>query len=169
MYLLWGLVSLAIEMVIIFSLQEDYMNFLFVCFCFLGLHPWHREVLGVDLEPQLPAFPAATATQEPSRICHLHHRSQQYWILNPLSEARDRTCILMVASWVSNPLSHSGNSYMKWFYKNIWLREAFKRALFYFSLAHNKWLFPRKTYNVLAKSTVFGARLSEFKSLICRL
>ena len=32
---------------------------------------------------------------EPDRICNLHHNSQQHWILNPLSEARDRTCVLM--------------------------------------------------------------------------
>ena len=31
--------------------------------------------------------------------CHLQHRSQQCWILNPLSEARDQTCILMDISW----------------------------------------------------------------------
>ena len=31
-------------------------------------------------------------------------------ILNPLSEATDRTHVLMVASWVHEPLSHDGNS-----------------------------------------------------------
>ena len=35
---------------------------------------------------------------------------QQYWILNPLSEARDLTHILLDTSQVLNPLSHSGNS-----------------------------------------------------------
>ena len=34
-----------------------------------------------------------------SLICHLHHSSRQCWIL-PLSEARDRTCILMDASQI---------------------------------------------------------------------
>ena len=29
-----------------------------------------------------------------SRICKPYHSSQQHWILNPLSEARDWTCIL---------------------------------------------------------------------------
>ena len=40
------------------------------------------------------------ATHDPSRICDLHHGSWQLWILNPLSEARDRTRILLDASWV---------------------------------------------------------------------
>ena len=32
--------------------------------------------------------------RDPSRICNLHHSSWQHWILNALSEARDRTFIL---------------------------------------------------------------------------
>jgi len=35
---------------------------------------------------------------------------QQCQILNPLSEARDQTRILMDTSQVRNPLSHNGNS-----------------------------------------------------------
>ena len=50
--------------------------------------------LGVKSELQLPAYTTATAAQDPSPICDLHHSSQQPWILNPLSEARDQTCIL---------------------------------------------------------------------------
>ena len=51
--------------------------------------------LGVESELQLLAYTAATATQDPSRICDLHHSSRQCWIFNPLREARDRTHILM--------------------------------------------------------------------------
>ena len=48
---------------------------------------------------------------DPSLICDLHHRcSGQCRILNPLSKARDWTCLLMDTSWVPNPLSHRGNS-----------------------------------------------------------
>ena len=32
--------------------------------------------------------------------------------VGPLSEARDQTCILMDTSWVLNPLSHNGNSFL---------------------------------------------------------
>ena len=45
--------------------------------------------LGVALELQLPVYTTAIATPDLSLICNLHHRSQQYRILNPLSEARD--------------------------------------------------------------------------------
>ena len=56
--------------------------------------------LGVELELQLPAYTTATATRDLSCICDLHHSSQQCWIPHSLSEARDRTCILMDTSWI---------------------------------------------------------------------
>ena len=56
--------------------------------------------LGAELELQLPAYTTATATWDPSHICDLHHGSWQRRILNPLSEVRDRSFILMDASWV---------------------------------------------------------------------
>ena len=51
--------------------------------------------LGVELELQLPAYPTATATPDPSHACHLHHSLHQCQTLNPLREARDQTHILM--------------------------------------------------------------------------
>ena len=71
-------------------------------FVFWGLHPQHMEfpMRGVQSELQLPAFTTATATQDLSRICDLHHSSWQRQILNPLSQARDRTCNLMVPRWI---------------------------------------------------------------------
>jgi len=51
------------------------------------------------IELQLPAY-IATAVQDPSCVCDLHHSSQQHQILNPLNEARDRTCVLMDASQI---------------------------------------------------------------------
>ena len=68
-----------------------------VSFVFLGPHLWHTEVprLGVESELQLPAYATATAAQDLSCICDLHHSSWQCRILNPLSEARDGTQVLM--------------------------------------------------------------------------
>ena len=40
------------------------------------------------------SYTTATAMPDPSCVCDLHHSSRQCWILNPLSEARDRTRIL---------------------------------------------------------------------------
>ena len=70
--------------------------------CFLGLHLRHVQVprLGVKLELQLLAYTTAKETQDPSLVYDLHYRSQQRLILNPLREARDRTCILTVTSQV---------------------------------------------------------------------
>ena len=42
----------------------------------------------------------------------LHHSWQQCQIFNALSEARDRTCVLMYTRQVHNLLSHNGNSYV---------------------------------------------------------
>ena len=67
-------------------------------FLFCGPHSQHTEVprLGVELELQLWAYATATAMPDPSCICNPHCSSRQCWILNPLSKARHRTCILRV-------------------------------------------------------------------------
>ena len=41
----------------------------------------------------------ATAMQDQSCICDLHHNSQQCQVLNPPSEARNQTCVHMDPSW----------------------------------------------------------------------
>ena len=69
--------------------------------CFSGLHPQHVEVprLGVKSDLQAPAYTTATATPDPSHVFNLHHSPWQCWILNPLSETRDQTHILMDPRW----------------------------------------------------------------------
>ena len=44
--------------------------------------------LGFESELQLLPYATATAMQDPSCVCHLHHSSWQCQILNPLSKAR---------------------------------------------------------------------------------
>ena len=56
--------------------------------------------LGAEWELQLPAYTAATVIRDLSRICDLHRSSQQCRILNPLSEARDQTRVLMDTSQI---------------------------------------------------------------------
>ena len=62
----------------------------------------------------LRVYITPTATWDLSLICDLHHRSWQHRILNPLSEARGRTRILMDTIWILNPLSHNRNSLWTW-------------------------------------------------------
>ena len=73
------------------------LNFLLFFFSFLRPHLWPMGVprVGVQLELQAYSTATATATQDLSYICDLRYRFQQRWELNPLSEARDRTHILM--------------------------------------------------------------------------
>ena len=52
--------------------------------------------LGAELELQLPAYATATAMQDPSHVCALHHSSQQRQILNPLSGPGIETA----SSWI---------------------------------------------------------------------
>ena len=77
-------------------------SFIYLLIVFLGPHMLHMEVprLGVEAELQLPAYTTATATADLSCVCDLHHGSWQCWILNPLSEVRDRTCVLTDMSWI---------------------------------------------------------------------
>ena len=77
-----------------------FSSFLFFFLVFLGPHLQYMEFprLGVESELQPLSYVRATATQDPSRICHLHHRSRQHPILNPLNKAWDLTLILMDTS-----------------------------------------------------------------------
>ena len=90
-----------------FKCLENVIFVKFICFniyiyIFLGLHSQHMEVprLGAELELQMPAYATATAAQDPSCVCNLHHSSCQHQMLNPLSKARDPTCSLMDVSWI---------------------------------------------------------------------
>ena len=102
LYIFFGEISLQVLCFVLF-----WFWFFWV---FLGPNPLHMEVLrpGAELELQLPAY--ATSTPDPSHVYNLHHSSLQHWILNPMSEARDWTCVLVDISSVLNPLSHNRNS-----------------------------------------------------------
>ena len=66
--------------------------------------------VGVQSELQWLAYITAMATWDVSRICDLHPAHSNTGSFNPLSEARDRTHILMDTGWVLHPLSHTENS-----------------------------------------------------------
>ena len=77
-----------------------FLGFLFVCFAFWGCMQ-HMQVprLGVELELELLAYATATLP-DLSHVCDLHKSSWQCRIINPLSETRHWTCILMDASQI---------------------------------------------------------------------
>ena len=85
-------------------------NIFFGFFFFLTLHVQHMEIFRLGVKSELPAYATATAMQDLSHICNLHHSSQQCWMLNPLSKARDWTHNLTVPSRIRQPLSHKRNS-----------------------------------------------------------
>ena len=74
-----------------------YLFFCFFPFSFQGHICGNMDVpkLGAESQLQLPAYATATATQDPSCTCDLCHSLWQCQILNPLSEARDQTHILI--------------------------------------------------------------------------
>ena len=55
--------------------------------------------LGVELDPKLLDTATATATLDLSCVSDLLCGLRQHWVLNLLSEARDRTRVLRDASW----------------------------------------------------------------------
>ena len=90
-------------------------------FFFLGLPLRHMEVPRLEVESELQLLASATVAAMPdlSRICNLHCSLWQSQKLNPLSEARNRTCTLVDTGWALNPLSHNGNSlrhFLSFFY-----------------------------------------------------
>ena len=84
---------------------DFFFNILCVCVCVCFPRLWHMEVLGlgVEWEPQLPAYTTATAMRDLSQVCNLQPTPQlTAMILNLLSEAMDWTCILMDTSQLLN-------------------------------------------------------------------
>ena len=76
-----------------------FIYFIYLFFCLFAFSRAAPTAYG-DSQARDLIRARATAMWDPSRICNLHHSSWQRQILNPLSEARDRTRNLMVPSWI---------------------------------------------------------------------
>ena len=70
---------------------------------------WHMEVPRLRVKLELQPYATDTVMWDPNRVCDLHCNLSS-GILNPMSEARDWTYILMDTSGVLNLLSHNGYS-----------------------------------------------------------
>ena len=87
--------------------NSHFRNFFFFwSFVFSGRYMRHMEVprLGVELELQLPAYPPATATPDPSHVCNLHHSSQRarfstHWARTGIKPVSPRTLVRFVNQW----------------------------------------------------------------------
>ena len=74
----------------------------FLFFCLFKIEPTANggSQAGGWIRSVAVSYAIATATPDLSCVCERHHSSKQCQILNPLSGAKDRTCILMDTSWV---------------------------------------------------------------------
>ena len=96
----------------------------FFCLFFKGPHLWHMKVLrlAVESELQLEAYTTATAMWDPSLICDPHHSSQQIWIPDPLSKARDQTaCSWILVRIISNAPQQELPVFFPFFFFNLLL------------------------------------------------
>ena len=90
------------------------MHFCFGVF-FLGPYPRYMEIPRLRGQIiQLPAYATVTLTRDPSHAC-----SQQCQILNPLSETRDRTCILTDTSQIHFRCTTTGTPKGKKFFRCV--------------------------------------------------
>ena len=121
----------------------------FFFFVFLGPQPWHMKIprLGVESELQLQAYTTDTEMQDPSCVCDLPHSSWQCQILNPLSEARDQSHVLMDTSQVHYCWATMGTPVSSFW--SVWLgvykcHSSFLRVSFLFYL-----VFPTAFFNFI--------------------
>ena len=114
--------------------------FCFFVFCLLRAIPvayGSSQARGL-LKLQLPAYTTATVTPDPSHVCDPHHSSRQHQLLNPLNEARDSICNIMVPSQIHFQCATTGtptiticksNNWVCWFFSawlsvcHLWLKD----------------------------------------------
>ena len=104
-------------------LKKTFNSFFF--FVFLRPHSQHMEVPRLGVEWELLLLADTTATPDSSRVYHLHYRSRQGRILNPLSKARGRTLNLMVPSRSHFPCATTGTPHSSWVVSSTCLGEKF--------------------------------------------
>ena len=148
--------------------------FIFIFLLFLGLHPWHMEVprLAVESELQLLACTTDTAKPDLSRVCDLHHSSQQCRIPDPLNEARDRTHILEDTSWIRFCCSTTGTPYI-YIYIHIYMESYIHINIYVHIYTHIYLLFIYSTIFIQyllvgwAQSEVLGLSSEQQRQISC--
>ena len=124
---LWNVIIVDLIIFIRFILISQHFIFnLLLFYCFLRPHLWHMDIprLGVESELHLPAYTTATATQDASCLCKLHHSSWQHQMLDPLCKVRDQTCIFMDSSWIHFCCTTVGTPLIFWYFRKCSGRNA---------------------------------------------
>ena len=81
-----------------FCFFVGFFGFCFCFFCILGPFPGQESHRSCSCWP----MSQPQATWDPSHTCDQYHSSQQHQILNPQSEARDRTHILILVGFITH-------------------------------------------------------------------
>ena len=107
-----------------------------ICFWFVFLFLRVIPAAFGGSQPQLPASATATATWDLSLVCDLYHSTWQHQILDPPSEARNWTLILMDTSWVHLRYFTMGTP------TNFFLFVRFLSFCHFFGCSRGIWRFP---------------------------
>ena len=110
--------------------------------------------LEVESKLQLPAYITATAMRDFTHICDLHHRSWQHWIPDPLSEARNQTCIPMDISWIHFHCSTMGTPNRDIFIMQLMVWSGTQKVKQYYTHTHTH------NYNILCSD--LGRKSADF-------
>ena len=78
------------------EISFSFLSFFFFYSCLFRAIPSANESSGVTVPGLRPSY----SNQRSNCVCKLHHSSRQSRIANPLSKARDRTCVLRNTCWV---------------------------------------------------------------------
>ena len=105
-------------------MDQEYITVFFFSFFFLGPYPQHMEIHRLEVQSELQLPPYATAAPDPSRVFDLYHSSWHRWILNPPSEAWDRTRNLMVPSWICFRCATTGTPITDFLKRPLFARES---------------------------------------------
>ena len=148
-----------------------YINSISLSFCLFWATPMAYE--GSQARGLIGAIAAglhlATAMPDPSHVCDLHQSSQQCQILNPLSEARDRTCVLMDASRIRYRWATMGTLW--WVTLGTGIGSGWEERWFYFSVLFlfcSMWIFPSVAWItfICVNEARLGQELNSFLLII---
>ena len=104
----------------LFIQQIYYLSLFFFFYLFRATPVTYGSSQAKDpMELQLPGYTTATGTWNSNQICDLKHSSWQCQ-MDPLSEARDWTSILIDTSWIPFLLCHKRNSEYLCIYDHQW-------------------------------------------------